>query len=91
MLGYGFFNALNTDRYVKNKFCCFIGNSKMQGLLQDFFGEDNRTRTYDPLHVKQVLYQLSYTLILTLAIISDYSLVVKGFYKIFYALVVTGS
>ena len=28
-----------------------------------FFGEDNRTRTYDPLHVKQMLYQLSYTFV----------------------------
>ena len=27
--------------------------------LMSNFGEDNRTRTYDPLHVKQVLYQLS--------------------------------
>ncbi len=35
-----------------------------QGLRR--FGEDNRTRTYDPLHVKQVLYQLSYTLVTTL-------------------------
>ena len=35
----------------------------MSTQFETSFGEDNRTRTYDPLHVKQVLYQLSYTLI----------------------------
>ena len=31
-----------------------------RNLCGDFVGGDNRTRTCDPLHVKQVLYRLSY-------------------------------
>gem|GEM_PF-3995593 len=67
--------AENTNAGCPHVGCQFLRcrsvncHHKKRGAPQgstSLFGEDNRTRTYDLLHVKQTLYQLSYTFIVRL-------------------------